>query len=113
VKDFFMGLFSRRARQIPPVDAIQFAQGLPMAFKGIYINQYNPSHAPVLLRHPGDFVDDVCYNDGRSAVTDFPHPRFVEDSIAAVFRVLERHMDYGQVEQIKRMMNDEIAYLFS
>ena len=66
----------------------------------------------MIIRRPGEFVDYVCYKDGRSAVTDFPQPRFVEDSIAAVFRVLERQMDYGQVEQVKRIMNDEIAFLF-
>lgn len=98
--------------RIPPVDAVQFAQGLPMALKGVFFDQYDVSHVPVLLRHPGEFIDYVCYKDGRSAVRDFPYREFVEDAIAAVFRVLERNMDYGQVEQIKRMMNTEIAYLF-
>jgi uncharacterized protein (DUF2267 family) len=98
--------------RLPAGDAIEFAQGLPMALKGVFIDQYDLSAAPVVIRHPGQFIDYVCYLDGRSALRDFPHPRFVEDGISAVFRVLERTMDFGQVAQIKRMMNDEIAYLF-
>jgi uncharacterized protein (DUF2267 family) len=98
--------------RLPPVDAVQFAQGLPMALKGIFFDQYNLARVPVKIRHPNDFIDYVCMKDGRTANKDFPYKGFVEDGIAAVFRVLEEHMDYGQVEQIKRMMNDELGYLF-
>jgi uncharacterized protein (DUF2267 family) len=98
--------------RLPPEDAIEFAQGLPMALKGVYIDQYDLSSAPRIIRHPEQFIDYVCYLDGRSAGRDFPDRESVEDSIAAVFRVLERNMDFGQVAQIKRMMNDELGYLF-
>jgi uncharacterized protein (DUF2267 family) len=98
--------------RLPADDAIEFAQGLPMALKGVYIDQYDLSSAPLVIRHADQFIDYVCYLNGRASIHDFPSPEFVEDSIAAVFRVLERTMDYGQVEQIKRMMNDELGYLF-
>jgi len=98
--------------RLPPVDAVQFAQGLPMGLKGIFFDQYNLAKVPVKIRHAQDFIDYVYMKDGRSAGRDFPYKEFVEDGIAAVFRVLEKHMDYGQVEQIKRMMNDDLAYLF-
>lgn len=97
--------------RIPPDDAVQFAQGLPMAIKAVYFDQYNLSQVPVVIRHPEDFIDFVRYKDGESGRRDFPDNTDVEDAIAAVFRVLERHMDYGQVEQIKRVFNDEMAYL--
>jgi uncharacterized protein (DUF2267 family) len=98
--------------RIRPDDAIEFAQGLPTLLRGIFFEQYDPSRTPVPIRHPKDFIDYVSFKDGHSAEKDFPSPDFVEDGIAAVFRVLERNMDYGQVEQVKHMMNDEIAYLF-
>jgi uncharacterized protein (DUF2267 family) len=98
--------------RIPPADAIEFAQGLPIAIKGIYFDQYDLARVPVILRHPSQFIDYVVYKNRQSAHKDFPNDEMVEDAIAAVFRVLEHAMDYGQVEQIKRMMNDEIAYLF-
>jgi uncharacterized protein (DUF2267 family) len=97
--------------RLPADDAIQFAQGLPIALKGIFIDQYDLSAVPLRIRHPKEFIDYVYYKGGRSAQRDFPDPGFVEDSIAAVFRVLEKNMDYGQVAQIKRLMNDELGYL--
>jgi uncharacterized protein (DUF2267 family) len=98
--------------RIPADDAIEFAQGLPMAIKGIYIDRYDISNVPVAIRNPDEFIYFVRYKAGRSSRFDFPDHDSVEDGIAAVFRVLERNMDYGQVEQIKHMMNDEIAYMF-
>jgi uncharacterized protein (DUF2267 family) len=98
--------------RLPANDAVEFSQGLPMAIKGIFFDQYDLSKAPVPIRHAKEFLQYVRYKDGNSADKDFLDMEFIEDSIAAVFRVLERTMDYGQVEQIKRMMNDDMAYLF-
>jgi len=98
--------------RIPPVDAVEFGQGLPMALKGVYFDQYDLAHAPVVLRHPSEFLDYLRYKNRSAERYDYPDDRSVEEAIASVFRVLERTMDYGQVEQIKHMMNDEIAYLF-
>ena len=98
--------------RIPPDDAVQFAQGLPMAIKGVFFDQYDLSGAPVHIRHPRDFFDFVRFKSGTSGWRDFPHDIDVEDAIAAVFRVLEKTMDYNQVEQIKRTFNDDLAYLF-
>jgi uncharacterized protein (DUF2267 family) len=98
--------------RLPADDAVEFAQGLPIALKGVYFDQYDLSLAPVSIRHPEDFIDYVRQKDGRAAMHDFPTREHVEDGISAVFRVLERNMDYGQVEQIKRLVNDEMAYMF-
>lgn len=97
--------------RLPADDAIEFAQGLPMALKGIFIDQYDLSAVPVVIRRPDQFIDYVCYKDGRAATGDFPSPEFVEESISAVFRVLERNMDHGQVEQVRHMLNEELGYL--
>jgi hypothetical protein len=34
--------------RLPADDAIQFAQGLPIALKGVFIDQYDPSRTPVV-----------------------------------------------------------------
>lgn len=98
--------------RLRPIDAVQFAQGLPMLLKAEYFDQYRIGKTPVYIRHPKDFINYVRHLYGPFAVKDLKDERFVEDCIAPVFRVLERTMDYGQVEQIKRMMNDDMAYLF-
>ena len=43
--------------RLPPDEAIQFAQGLPMVLKGIYIDQYDISETPVVIRSPKKFLD--------------------------------------------------------
>jgi uncharacterized protein (DUF2267 family) len=95
--------------RLPADDAVQFGQGLPMAIKGVYFDQYDISRTPVVIRHAGDFLQYICMKDGRVGFRDFPEPEFVEDGLHAVFAVLERHMDYGQIEQIRRLISAEIA----
>ena len=97
--------------RIPPNDAVEFAQGLPMALKGIFFDRYDLSDVPVIIRHPDAFFDFICSKDGDSAYRDFPDRQAVEEALRAVFRVLERTMDYGQVKQVKHMMNREIVSL--
>lgn len=96
--------------RIPPDDAIQFAQGLPMALKGVFIDRYDPSKTPVTIRHKEKFIDFVR-SKNPSAAADFPDRESVIDALQAVFYVLENNMSYGQVQQIKNMLNIEIANL--
>lgn len=98
--------------RLPASDAIEFAQGLPMVLKGVFIDQYDMSSAPVVIRHVGDFIDFVR-SKNRAADIDFPDDRSSIHCIKAVFRVLERNMDPGQVEQIKYMINQEVRDLLN
>lgn len=97
--------------RIPPDDAIEFAQGLPMALKGLYIDQYDPSVTPVVIRNVDEFLDFIYWKDGISASFDFTSRDSIIYALQAVFRVLSRNMDRGQVEQIKHMLNIEIRNL--
>jgi uncharacterized protein (DUF2267 family) len=97
--------------RLPPDDAIEFAQGLPMALKGIFIDQYDVSKTPVRIRRADDFIDFVRLKNRFSAIIDFRSPYDVIKALHAVFYVLENHMDLGQIQQIKRMLPQEIVYL--
>jgi uncharacterized protein (DUF2267 family) len=99
--------------RLPANDAVQFAQGLPMIIKGIYFDQYDLARVPVVIRHPEDFIDYVYSCAGTSVARNFPDREFVEEAVAAVFNVLEQTMDYGQVAQIRKMLNDELGYLLA
>lgn len=95
--------------RLPPDDAVQFAQGLPMALKGIYFDQYDISKTPVIIRGRERFIDFVCSKDQFTAAYDFPNRQSVQEALRAVFFVLENNMDFGQVDQIKKLMNKEIV----
>jgi uncharacterized protein (DUF2267 family) len=97
--------------RLPAHDAVQFAQGLPMALKGIFIDQYDISDAPVVIRNKEDFIDFIVEKDKFAAAEDFPHPDDVVWGLKAVFRVFEYHMDPGQVSHIKKLLHSEIVDL--
>lgn len=94
--------------KMPPDDAIEFAQGLPMALKAVYIEQYDISSAPVPIRHPHDFLDYIFYKDEFTASNDFPEPDSVERSLYAVFKVLRKYMDAGQIDQLRSVLGKQI-----
>ena len=96
--------------RIPSDDAIQFAQGLPMALKGIFIDRYDPSKTPVTIRNKERFIDFIR-SKNPAAEIDFPDRESVIFALQAVFYVLENNMSYGQVQQIKQMLNMEIVSL--
>lgn len=95
--------------RLPPDDAVQFAQGLPMALKGIFFDQYDISRTPVVIRGRNKFIDFICTKDRLTAAHDFPDREYVAEALRAVFFVLENNMDYGQVQQIKHLLNKEIV----
>jgi uncharacterized protein (DUF2267 family) len=95
--------------RLEPVDAVQFAQGLPMALKGVYFDRYNLSAVPVKIRHADNFLDFIYSKYGEAAITDFPTRQTVAEALQAVFYVLERNMDFGQVNQVKEMLPAEIV----
>jgi uncharacterized protein (DUF2267 family) len=97
--------------RLPATDAVEFAQGLPMALKGIYFDQWDISRNPVVIRRPHDFLDYIYYKDEYTADIDFPDEDSVEESLRAVFNTLEYYMDPGQTEQIKKIMGNPIREL--
>lgn len=94
--------------RIPADDAVQFAQGLPMALKGVFFDQYDISNTPVLIRNVAGFLEYIRCKDTNMAFFDFPYPEDVAIGLRAVFRVLERNMDHGQVQQIKNILPFDI-----
>ncbi len=98
--------------RLPPIDAVQFAQGLPMALKGIFIDKYDIGKAPIRIRSKQKFIDYVYYKIGSTAEVDFPDNDSIVRALQAVFFVLELNMSYGQVEQIKHILNSELVSLF-
>jgi uncharacterized protein (DUF2267 family) len=99
--------------RLPPDDAIQFAQGLPMALKGIFIDRYDVSKTPVVIRSREGFIEFVRSKAGPLAAVDFPTSQSVINALQSVFFVLERNMSYGQVQQIKKLMNIELVNLIN
>ena len=97
--------------RLPADDAVQFAQGLPMALRGVYFDQYDISRTPVIIRSASAFIEFIREKNRFSAITDFPYPQDVVHGLQSVFRVLSRNMDWGQVNQVLRILPKSIAML--
>jgi len=97
--------------RLPADDAIQFAQGLPMALKGVFIDQYDPSKAPVVIRRADQFLDFIYHKGGAAAFNVFPDKQAIARALGSVFFVLETWLDYGQTDQIKHILGKEITDL--
>jgi uncharacterized protein (DUF2267 family) len=95
--------------RMPADDAIQFLQGLPMLLKAIFVDQYDISKTPVVIRNRKDFLNFIYEKDGRAAEADFPDLGSIEKAFRGVFHVLERFMDRGQTEQVKRILHRDIT----
>lgn len=97
--------------RLPVNDAVEFAQGLPMALKGVFFDQYDVSSAPVIIRSKREFLEFIRSKDHFTANMDLQQPADVVRGLQAVFYVLENHMDRGQTAQIKRLLHSEIVDL--
>jgi uncharacterized protein (DUF2267 family) len=97
--------------RLPANEAIEFAQGLPMALKGIFIDRYDISKTPIRIRDKRVFVEFIRRKAGQTAAIDFPGSKSVVTALHAFFSVLERNMSYGQVHQLKQLLNSELVDL--
>jgi uncharacterized protein (DUF2267 family) len=97
--------------KLPPDDAVEFAQGLPMALKAVYFEQYDLSDTPVRIRRPHDFLDYIFYKNEFTSNVDFPHEDSVVEALKGVFKVLGDYMDSGQVKHLKKIIGKEIVQM--
>ena len=95
--------------RMPPDDAIEFSQGLPLIMKGVFMDQYDLSRTPVRIRRADDFLHFIYLKAGRAAPLDFPDKQSVKYALSAVFFVLENHMDFGQISRAKNLLNRELV----
>lgn len=97
--------------RMPADNAVQFAQGLPMALKGVYFDQYDISDAPVKIRSAEDFLDYVEEKNLLNADYDFGRVGSTAEAVRGVFRVLEDYMDPNQTEDVKHVVGRDIRQL--
>jgi uncharacterized protein (DUF2267 family) len=97
--------------RLPPGDAIEFAQGLPMVLKGVYFDRYDLSGKPLRIRDKHVFIEFVRRKAGTTMFVDFPGQRSVIQALQAVFYVLKRNMSYGQIHQLRQLLNRELLAL--
>jgi len=87
-------------------EAAQFAAQLPTLVRGIYYEGWNPSKTPVHPRREEDFEARVDKDFETDPLLD------TEESIAAVFKVIDKHVSGGEVAQVRDALRRDLRKLW-
>jgi uncharacterized protein (DUF2267 family) len=86
------------------VEAAHFASQLPMLLQGVYYHGWTPSHKPVKIRSREDFLEQIA--------EDLMQEHDPEEACRTVFKMIERKMPAGQIEDIKNVLPQPIRDLW-
>ena len=84
---------------LPVNDAISFGQQLPMLIRGFYFDGWNLAGKPIPLRSRNDFLSAVSKSLTLDGDTSNP-----EVLARAVFRLLDRKVTDGEIEDVQHLM---------
>ena len=103
-----LGTVLHKLREMLPIEAsAHVGAQLPLLVRGLYYDQYQPARQPKTCRSREEFIAEVAewLQDAR--------PIDPEEAIAAVFEVLSRNLDPGQVAKIKAVLPEPIRQMWA
>jgi uncharacterized protein (DUF2267 family) len=87
-------------------EMLDLSAQLPVLIRGIYFEGWKPLDTPVWNRTKQDFLDRV-----QAAFPD-DLPTDPELAVAAVFRLLDRHISHGEIVQVRNSMKKSLRELW-
>ncbi len=91
--------------RLPVEEAAHLGAQLPLLVRGVYYDQYQPARQPIRCNRE-EFVAEVTEWLADTRPVD------PEEAIRAVFDVLSRNIDTGQVEKVKAILPEGIRDLW-
>jgi uncharacterized protein (DUF2267 family) len=86
-------------------EAADLGAQLPMLLRGMYYEGWNPADTPIPGRSREDFLAPI-------AETFHEHPEITPEGVVwAVFKVMEQHISWGEMQEVKHMLPDKIRAL--
>jgi uncharacterized protein (DUF2267 family)/ferritin-like metal-binding protein YciE len=98
-------LFALRDR-LTPQEAAHLAAQMPTLIRGVFYEGYRPAGKPEKIRSRQQFLQKISDHLGQM------RPIGAEEAARAVFRVLDRHIDGGELEEVKASLPHDIRTLF-
>lgn len=92
-------------------ESMQIMSQLPVAIKGVYVEQWHVDATVKKLHTPHDFFNEVCRYDKGMVLQDFENYEAIEKSVKAVFRTLNYYLSQGEFDDIIAVMPVEIKKL--
>lgn len=90
---------------LSPEEMADLSSQLPTLIRGIYFEGWDPDE-PAWERTKRDFVLRVRNGFGYEPEVDF------DKAIAAVFRLLDRHISHGEIVQVRNSMKKSLRHLW-
>ena len=89
-------------------ESFQVLSQLPMALKGVYVDQWNPSEEYHRIHKLEEFFDEVRKEDKGLAGYDFGNNQKAKEAVSAVFKALTYYLSEGEVEDFIAMLPVEL-----
>jgi uncharacterized protein (DUF2267 family) len=91
---------------LQPDEMADLAAQLPTLVRGVYFEGWGPSDAPPAERSKADFIARIDADFADDPIYD------TEVAIAAVFRLLDRHVSSGEIGQVRASMRKSLRKLW-
>lgn len=98
--------------KITPQESLQLISQLPLLIKGIYVDGWKISTNGSKIRTIDEFIDEVKREDGVLGEYDFQHKTQAIRYIKGIFTVLQNHVSEGEIDDIKRILPEDLRTLF-
>jgi uncharacterized protein (DUF2267 family) len=91
---------------LSPEEMTDLSAQLPVLIRGIYFEGWKPLETPVWARKKEDFIDRVQDAFSDDLLND------PDRAVAAVFRLLDRHVSHGEIVQVRNSMKKTLRDLW-
>lgn len=97
--------------RLPVNDAIHFAAQLPIIWKGVYYDQYDPAKVPVKIRDRQEWINFIRNKNAFAANNDFIRDNDIIEAFQAVFKALHHCISTEELQKVKEAMHQDIQEL--
>lgn len=102
-----LGAVLRGVRDQLPVDlAAHLGSQLPLLVRGTYYDRFRPSELPNRQRSLDGFLQTI------ERELEMSRPVNVRNSASAVFQILSRHVNRGQIDKVRQSLPDDIRAIW-
>ncbi|MBN9075776.1 MAG: hypothetical protein BGN87_18705 [Rhizobiales bacterium 65-79] len=91
---------------LPEEEMADLSAQLPALIRGIYFEGWKPLETPVWNRKKEDFIKRIQEAFADDLLND------PDEAVAAVFRLLDRHVTHGEIEDIRNSMKKPLRELW-
>jgi len=98
--------------RLPASEGKDFAAQLPMVLKAVWCDGWDPTKVPdKTIKHKKDFLERVMNHPALRRPADISSLEDAERVVKGVFRVLKRHISYGEIKDVLSELPEDIRQL--